>query len=136
MPNVPISWLRDHVEVLPGTDAQRLASDLVKVGLEEETIHRAAVQGPLVVGRVLTLEAEEQSNGKIINYCRVDVGVHNDAPGEGKEPSDLPSRGIICGAHNFKVGDLVVVVLPGGVLPGDFVISARKTYGHISDGMI
>lgn len=136
MPNVPISWLRDHVEVLPGTDAQRLASDLVKVGLEEETIHRAAVQGPLVVGRVLTLEAKEQSNGKIINYCRVDVGVHNDAPGEGKEPSDLPSRGIICGAHNFKVGDLVAVVLPGGVLPGDFVISARKTYGHISDGMI
>ena len=42
----------------------------------------------------------------------------------------------MCGAHNFAVGDLVVVVLPGGVLPGGFEISARKTYGHLSAGMI
>ena len=45
-------------------------------------------------------------------------------------------RGIICGATNFGVGDLVVVALPGAVLPGEFAISARKTYGRISDGMI
>ena len=30
----------------------------------------------------------------------------------------------------------MVVVLPGGVLPGGFEISARKTYGHVSAGMI
>src|SRR5699024_7421094 len=41
-----------------------------------------------------------------------------------------------CGAHNFAEGDLVVVSLPGTVLPGDFAIAARKTYGHTSDGMI
>ena len=29
-----------------------------------------------------------------------------------------------------------MVVLPGGVLPGAFEISARKTYGHVSAGMI
>lgn len=136
MPNVPISWLKDHVQVKPGTTAATLAADLVKVGLEEETIHPAAVKGPLVVGRVLTLVKEPQKNGKTINYCRVDVGSYNDAPGTGKEPSDLPSRGIICGAHNFQEGDLVCVVLPGGELPGGFQIAARKTYGHISDGMI
>lgn len=136
MPNVPITWLKDHVEVLPGTNPETLAADLVKVGLEEETIHPAKVKGPLVVGRVLTIQPEKQSNGKTINYCRVDVGVHNDAPGTGKEPSELPSRSIICGAHNFKEGDLVVVILPGGVLPGNFEIATRKTYGHISDGMI
>ncbi|HEY6813440.1 MAG TPA: phenylalanine--tRNA ligase subunit beta, partial [Propionibacteriaceae bacterium] len=34
------------------------------------------------------------------------------------------------------VGDFVVVALPGTVLPGGFGISARKTYGHVSDGMI
>ncbi|MDC4232998.1 phenylalanine--tRNA ligase subunit beta [Actinomyces sp. B33] len=136
MPMIPLSWLCDHVDVEPGTTAEDLAAALVRVGLEEEAIHPARVTGPLVVGRVLTRVEETASNGKVVNYCRVDVGEHNDAPGTGKEPSDLPSRGIICGAHNFEAGDLVVVCLPGAVLPGDFAIAARKTYGHISDGMI
>lgn len=133
---IPIDWLNEHVTVRPDTDAAKLAAALVKVGLEEEAIHQPQVQGPVVVGKVLTREAKTQSNGKVINYCRVDVGIHNDAPGSGKEPSELPSRGIICGAHNFEVDDYVVVSLPGAVLPGDFRIAARKTYGHISDGMI
>ena len=80
-----------------------------------------------MIGRVLTMEPEPQKNGKTINWCTVDVG---DANGTG-EP-----QGIVCGAHNFAPGDLVVVVLPGGVLPGGFEISARKTYGHVSAGMI
>ncbi|MBE6481052.1 MAG: phenylalanine--tRNA ligase subunit beta [Actinomyces ruminicola] len=136
MPYVPIEWLREHADVPGGTSAAELAADLVRVGLEEERIVPPAVTGPLVVGRVLTREAKEQKNGKTINYCRVDVGAHNDAPGTGKEPSELPSRGIVCGAHNFEAGDHVVVSLPGAVLPGDFTIAARKTYGHVSDGMI
>ena len=45
-------------------------------------------------------------------------------------------RDIVCGATNFAVGDLVVVALPGSVLPGDFAIATRKTYGRTSDGMI
>ncbi|WP_159813660.1 phenylalanine--tRNA ligase subunit beta [Actinomyces sp. zg328] len=137
MPYVPLEWLREHVDAPTSTTAEELASALVRVGLEEERIVPPAITGPLVVGKVLTREAKEQSNGKVINYCRVDVGPeHNDAPGTGKEPSDLPSRGIVCGAHNFEAGDTVVVSLPGAVLPGGFAIAARKTYGHVSDGMI
>ncbi len=136
MPYVPLSWLAEHVAVPAGTTAAELAADLVRVGLEPEQIIPPAVTGPLVVGRVLSIETEEHKNGKSINYCRVDVGEHNDAPGEGKEPADVPSRGIVCGAHNFAVGDEVVVALPGTTLPGDFHISSRKTYGHVSDGMI
>lgn len=134
---VSIEWLRRWTEVPAGTSASQLAKDLVKVGLEEEAIHTSGVSGPLVCGRVASMVPEMASNGKTVNYCRVDVGEEfNDAPGTGKEPSDIPSRSIICGAHNFKEGDHVVVSLPGAVLPGDFAIATRKTYGHISDGMI
>ncbi|MCW2507910.1 MAG: pheT, partial [Modestobacter sp.] len=60
---------------------------------------------------------------KPIRFCQVDVG--EGAP-----------RGIVCGARNFAVGDLIVAALPGAVLPGDFAIAARTTYDHVSDGMI
>lgn len=134
---VSIEWLGRWCEVPAGLTATQLAKDLVRVGLEEETIHTSGITGPLVCGKVLRMTPETASNGKTVNYCRVDVGPEfNDAPGEGKEPSDVASRSIICGAHNFKVGDHVVVCLPGAVLPGDFQIATRKTYGHISDGMI
>ncbi|MFI6428194.1 phenylalanine--tRNA ligase subunit beta [Promicromonospora sp. NPDC050880] len=128
MPLIVKDWLADHVELPADLTAEQLAADLVKVGLEEEAIHGAAVTGPLVVGRVLEMTPEPQKNGKTINWCRVDVGPeHNDEQG---------ARGIVCGAHNFAVGDHVVVALPGTVLPGPFPIAARKTYGHVSDGMI
>ena len=129
-----LSWLREYAPVPSELDGRGLAERLIRAGLEVETVERAGadVTGPLVVGRVLSITTEEHKNGKKINYCRVDVGEHND-PAEDEFPA---SRGIICGAHNFVVGDLVVVALPGTVLPGDFAIAARKTYGHISDGMI
>lgn len=127
MPLIVKDWLADHVELPPDLTAERLAADLVKVGLEEEAVHGAAVTGPLVVGRVLEMNPEPQKNGKTINWCRVDVGPEHNVEG---------SRGIVCGAHNFAPGDLVAVALPGTVLPGPFPIAARKTYGHVSDGMI
>ncbi len=62
------------------------------------------------------------------------------APSAGSGPSTGPGgywpRGIVCGALNFAPGDHVVVALPGSVLPGGFELGSRKTYGHISDGMI
>ncbi|MGV3564484.1 MAG: phenylalanine--tRNA ligase subunit beta [Nocardioides sp.] len=125
----PKSWILEHVDVPEGTSTDELTARLTLTGLKLEAVESAGadISGPLVVGRVLTKEPEPQKNGKTINWCTVDVG---DANGTG-EP-----QGIVCGAHNFEPGDLVVVVLPGGVLPGGFEISARKTYGHVSAGMI
>ena len=125
----PVSWIREYVDLPEDLTTEALAARLTALGLKLEAIHRPGhdIQGPLVVGRVLTMQPEPQKNGKTINWCTVDVG---DANGTG-EP-----QGIVCGAHNFAPGDLVVVVLPGAVLPGGFAISARKTYGHISAGMI
>lgn len=125
----PVSWIKEYVDLPADLSTEALTDRLTMLGLKLEAIETAGagIEGPLVVGRVLTMEPEPQKNGKTINWCTVDVG---DANGTG-EP-----QGIVCGAHNFKPGDKVVVILPGGVLPGDFRISARKTYGHLSAGMI
>jgi phenylalanyl-tRNA synthetase beta chain len=120
---VPIRWLGEWVDLPEDATLDGIHAALVRVGFEEETVHGFDLTGPIVVGRVLDLADEPQSNGKTIRWCTVDVGE--------SEP-----RGIVCGAHNFAVGDLVVVSLPGAVLPGPFPITARKTYGHVSDGMI
>lgn len=136
---VPLSWLREHAPVPAGATAEDVLATLVTVGLEEEDVHRPTdhLKGPVVVGQVLSKEPETHSNGKTVNWCTVRVvpeGQEQTLTGKGIDPSGV--QGVICGAHNFEVGDKVVVTLPGAVLPGDFRISARKTYGHTSAGMI
>ena len=127
---VPLSWLREFVEVPAEATPEDVLAALVSVGFEEEDVHRFDLSGPIVVGEVLEFVEEPQSNGKTIRWCQVRV-----ADGEGTD--DAPAvRGIVCGANNFFAGDKVVVTLPGAVLPGPFPIAARKTYGHVSDGMI
>ncbi|MEV3855733.1 phenylalanine--tRNA ligase subunit beta [Streptomyces sp. NPDC050095] len=125
---VPLSWLREYVD-LPATETGRdVQAKLVGVGLEVETVEQlgADLKGPLVVGKVLTIE-ELEGFKKPIRFCTVDVGTANG--------SGAPQE-IVCGARNFAVGDKVVVVLPGAELPGGFAIAARKTYGKTSHGMI
>lgn len=125
---VPLSWLREYVD-LPATETGRdVQAKLISAGLEVETVEQlgTGLTGPLVVGKVLTVE-ELTEFKKPIRFCTVDVGQAN---GTG-EPQE-----IICGARNFTVGDKVVVALPGAVLPGDFRIAERKTYGRVSRGMI
>jgi phenylalanyl-tRNA synthetase beta chain len=121
----PVSWLAEHVDLPSGIAPRALADALIDVGMEVVSVESGAdaVSGPLVVGRVLSFVDEPQKNGKTIRWCEVDVG-------------EADPRGIVCGAANFAAGDLVVVALPGAVLPGGFAISARRTYGHVSDGMI
>ncbi|TFV50329.1 phenylalanine--tRNA ligase subunit beta [Blastococcus sp. TF02A_35] len=120
---VPVSWLSEIVDLPAGITVEQLDAAFVRLGFEvEEIVRPPATTGPLVVGRVLEIE-ELTGFKKPIRYCQVEVGE--------SEP-----RGIVCGARNFAVGDLVVAALPGAVLPGDFAIAARKTYDHVSDGMI
>src|SRR3954466_4137493 len=119
-----LSWLRDYVELPADLSAHELDDALTNLGMEVESIvdQAATIKGDLVVGRVLTVE-ELTGFKKPIRFCTVDVG--REAPQE-----------IVCGATNFSAGDLVVVILPGGVLPGGFAIGARRTYGRNSNGMI
>jgi len=123
---VSYSWMREVVSAgAPGWDVKPadLEQALIRIGHEvEEVITLGPLDGPLTVGRVASIE-ELTEFKKPIRACKVDVG-------------DEKPREIVCGATNFAVGDLVVVALPGTTLPGGFNITARKTYGHTSDGMI
>ncbi|MBS9371871.1 phenylalanine--tRNA ligase subunit beta [Rhodococcus sp. B50] len=119
------SWLTEILQrATPewNVTAEELDAGFVRVGLEVEDVETLGRIDNLVVGRVAEI-TELTEFKKPIRFCKVDVG------------EDEP-RGIVCGARNFAEGDLIVAALPGAVLPGDFVIASRKTYGHISDGMI
>lgn len=129
---VPLSWLAEYVELVPGTTPEDVHAALVRVGLEEEDVHTFELSGPIVVGEVLEFVEEPQSNGKTIRWCQVRVAPDGETAADGGDAV----HGIVCGARNFFVGDKVVVTLPGAVLPGPFPIAARKTYGHVSEGMI
>ena len=121
---LPISWLREFVALPRATTVDKIVAAFVKVGFEVEGVINpaAGITGPIKVGKVLTIE-ELSGHKKPIRYVGLDL-------------AEKKTRYVICGATNFSVGDLVVVALPGAILPGNFVISARQTYGHLSDGMI
>lgn len=121
---VPVSWLRELVAIPGGDSARDIAERLVRAGFEVEGVEEvgAGVDGPLVIGLVVGIE-ELTEFKKPIRYCTIDLG-------------DGDSRGVICGARNFAVGDHVVVAPPGTTLPGGFHITARETYGRVSNGMI
>lgn len=121
----PISWIREFVDLPAGLSGRELSAALIALGLEVETVDVVAdVTGPVVIGRIESIE-ELTEFKKPIRFCHVSVGESNGGV-----------RGIVCGARNFAEGDLVVVALPGAVLPGGFAIAARETYGRVSDGMI
>ncbi|SIR76200.1 phenylalanine--tRNA ligase subunit beta [Micromonospora avicenniae] len=125
---VSVSWLREYVDLPADLSTGDLVQALVDLGIEVDSVTdlRENVTGSLVVGEVLEIE-ELTGFKKPIRFVRVDVGAAN---GTG-EPQE-----IVCGARNFAPGDRVVVILPGGVLPGGFAIGSRKTYGRVSNGMI
>lgn len=120
----PRSWISEFVNLPASISDEDIAAALVKVGFEvEEVIQQGSdLTGPLVVGEVVSIEQVEGQK-KPIRYVGLNCG----------EPE---IRYVICGAQNFEVGDFVVVALPGAVLPGEFAIAARETYGHTSNGMI
>ncbi len=116
-----MSWLREAVDGLP--PAKAVGEALIRAGFEVEAVESVGhdIAG-VVVGEVVSIEVVE-TRKKNVRWVGVRV-------------AEAGTRGVICGAFNFEVGDRVAVALPGAVLPGGFTITSRKTYGRLSDGMI
>ena len=57
-----VSWIKEYVDLPTEVTTEQLTDRLTALGLKLEAIHSAAegISGPLVVGRVLTMEPEPQ----------------------------------------------------------------------------
>ena len=95
---IPLSWLKEFVSLPAKVSAEVIAQAFVNVGFEIEEIDYQGkdLKGPLLVGKVVSIE-ELSGHKKPIRYVGLDL-----ASGR--------TRFVICGARNFKVNDLVVVV--------------------------
>ncbi len=127
---ISLNWLKQFIEITES--AQELDELLTGTGLEVESIERhEAILGGLqgfVVGEVLTCERFEVKE-KQLSLTTVDIG------------TGTPSQ-VVCGAANVAAGQKVIVATVGTTLydhaKGEpiFQISSKKTYGHLSEGMI
>ena len=126
---VSLNWLKNYTDIR--LDAEKVAEVLTEIGLEVEGMEICdAVPGGLrgfVIGEVLSCERFEVKE-KRLSLCTVDIG------------AETPSQ-IVCGASNVAQGQKVVVATIGTTLYNAdgsplFQISSKKTYGHLSEGMI
>ena len=117
---VPLSWLRDYVDI--SMSPQALAEQLTLHGMEVSGIEvSGAGWTDVVVGRLLSVE--RHPNADTLWLTSVDVG------------SGEPLQ-IVCGAQNIAPGQLVPVALMGSLLPGDRRIGKSKIRGVESQGML
>ena len=117
---VPLSWLRDYVDLPMSPDA--LAEQLTLRGMEVASVEISGADWTdVIVGRLLVVE--RHPNADTLWLTTVDVG------------SGEPLQ-VVCGAQNLAVGQLVPVARVGAVLPGDRRIERSKIRGVVSDGML
>ncbi|HEV7861265.1 MAG TPA: phenylalanine--tRNA ligase subunit beta, partial [Acidimicrobiia bacterium] len=116
----PLSWLRDFAPI-EGSPLE-LADRLNEIGLIVEGI---AAPGRDISGvrtvKVLAIEKHPDAD----RLALVDV-----------DPGDGDAVRVVCGAHNYVVGDIVPWAPPGAELPGGFKLERRKIRGQFSDGML
>lgn len=116
---VPLSWLREYVDV--PEDTGELVRALESLGLKVEAIHSPGegVEG-VVVGEVLRIEPHPNADKLILVDVRLPEG----------------ERRVVCGAWNFAAGDRVPVAVPGARVPEVGEITEKKVRGEISHGML
>ncbi len=118
---VPLSWLRDYVDV--DLEPEALAERLTLLGMEVKGIERwGAEWRNVVVGELLSVEKHPNADRLSLTTVRV---------AGGEEPLS-----IVCGATNIAAGQRVPVALPGAVLPGDRRIERTEKMGVVSNGML
>ena len=119
---VPLSWLRDYVDV--DLEPEALAERLTLLGMEVKGIERwGAEWRNVVVGELLTVEKPPARRPAV-------------ADDRSRRAMAASRSTIVCGATNIAAGQRVPVALPGAVLPGDRRIERTEKMGVVSNGML
>ncbi len=127
---LPLSWLRDFIELPAAWHARELARRLTAAGLEIEGSDSAAPAfSGVVVGRIVSAERHPQADK--LRVCRVVTGGAPDAPGGAQAPWQ-----IVCGAANARAGLVSALAQVGARLPNDVAIKAATLRGVASQGML
>jgi len=117
---VPISWLREYVDINMNT--QEFADGMIMSGSNIETVTAFCEDiKNVVVGRIISVRDHEDSDHLLI--VNVDVG----------DPEPLQ---IVTGATNVEKGQYVPVALDGSILAGGIKIKKGKLRGVQSNGML
>ena len=123
---LPLSWLRDWVDLPADWDARELARRLTDAGLEIEGITGAAgAFSGVAIARILSAERHPQADKLWV--CRV-------VTGEGD--SGAAPLQIVCGAANARVGLVSALARVGAVLANDLKIGTATLRGVESQGML
>ena len=124
---LPLSWLREFVQLPDGWDVGELANRLTQAGFEVEGISLAADPfSGVVVAQIVSAEPHPQSSA--LQVCRVALNDHTASSG-----GDLQ---IVCGAPNARAGLISALATPGARLPEDRVIATVQLRGVESHGML
>ncbi len=117
---VPLTWLRDYVDV--DIEPEVLAERLTLLGMEVQSIERwGSAWRSVVVGELLAVERHPRADRLSLTTVTVGSG----------EPLH-----IVCGATNIAPGQRVPVALPGAILPGERRIERTEKMGVVSEGML
>jgi phenylalanyl-tRNA synthetase beta chain len=134
---ISLNWLSEYVDVTAPAPlakegardedrrfaaATELARSLTAVGLEVEALERTG-QGLEGVVAARIVSAEKHPDAEKLSVTRVDAG-----RGETLQ--------VVCGAQNWKVGDVVPLATVGTALPGGVRIERAKLRGVESHGML
>ncbi|MEA2016377.1 MAG: phenylalanine--tRNA ligase subunit beta, partial [Actinomycetota bacterium] len=116
---VTLNWVKEFLDA-DRLDYEKIADLLTMSGSEVKKIEDFGSKfRNIVVGKIK--DFRQHPDADKLSVCRVDTGT---------KISD-----IVCGASNFKNGDLAAVALPGAVIKGT-TIKRSKIRGQVSEGMM
>ena len=118
--NVPISWLKQYVDI--ESSVEDFADAMTMTGSKVEAIEKLGnLIENVLVGRVESIEQHQNADKLVVTQINI-----------GKEENIQ----IVTGATNLFVGAYVPVVLDGGVIADGRKIKKGKLRGEVSNGML